>query len=294
MKVQTSCKTVLTWMDEALSILLSNHVPEARANAEFIMAHALKTGRNEVRFMGGTWLTQIEGHLFWRLVERRAQRVPLAYVLGSQPFLDIELEVGGEVLIPRPETEEVAAAAAKLLAPRREEALHFLEIGTGSGAIAIALSGRFPNASIEATDISAEALALARKNAGAYGRSPYIWFSQHDLFTPWPQKNVDLVISNPPYIPTADLAGLEPEVRQEPALALDGGADGLEALRAIIQRAPEVLKPQGLLVLEIGSDQGPAVIGLLRQRGFRDAEIRKDMQGQDRIAIATKAAEMLH
>ncbi|OGR88924.1 MAG: protein-(glutamine-N5) methyltransferase, release factor-specific [Elusimicrobia bacterium RIFCSPHIGHO2_02_FULL_57_9] len=274
------------WLEEAVAAFCARCVPEARVNAELIMAHILRTGRNEVRLNSQRRLTPIQSSLFQRLVGLRGRRIPLAYVLGCQPFMDLNIEVDDSVLIPRPETEELTLEAAELFTTRKQEALEILEIGTGSGCVSIALSRLLPNAVIEATDISPAALVLARKNAGICGRSPYIWFNEQDLFSPWPQKNIDLVISNPPYIPTPDLELLEAEVRKEPFLALDGGADGLAAIRAIIKEAPNVLKPTGALVLEIGSNQESAVKSLLAQRGFLKPLIRKDLQDRDRIVIA--------
>ena len=163
-----------------------------------------------------------------------------------------------------------------------------LEIGTGSGCVAIALARNIPSAAVYATDISPAALALALKNAEAHGVSRRIRFINEDLFKPAARASgwADLVVSNPPYIPSPDIDGLEPEVLREPRLALDGGRDGLEAIRAIVSGAPRHLRRGGLLLLEIGAGQGPAVLEIFQQAGGRDAEIRKDMQGLDRIAAA--------
>ena len=177
-----------------------------------------------------------------------------------------------------------------MLKPRGSETLHVLEIGTGTGCIAIALAAALPKAIIYATDISRSALSLAMDNAMRHHLSVKIRFIQEDLFkTDAALKGwADMVISNPPYIPTAQIPKLAAEVLKEPVLALDGGKDGLAALRAIIAAAPRYLKPGGWLVLEIGSDQAKPVLALLEAAGFEQKLVRKDLQGLDRIAIGQK------
>lgn len=276
------------WLRKSEAYLAGRGVREAEANAEFLMARTLKTGRNEVRLHSGRALAVKQGNHFWHLTLERGRRVPLAYVLGFQPFMGVDILVNREVLIPRPETEEVVEAAARLLRGR-EAGLHVLEIGTGTGCISVALSRLLPHALIYATDISPAALRLALKNAEAQHRSLQIRFIREDLFKPAGRRGwADLLVSNPPYVPTAVLESLEPEVRAEPRVALDGGQDGLAALRAIIAQGPRYLKPGGWLVLEIGWDQGPAVRSLLEARGFREASVQKDLQGHDRIAVGRK------
>lgn len=279
--------TVADWLVQAKALFDSKSVPEAQANAEFIMASVLKCGRNEVLLQSRRLPTVNQGNNFWHLAQRRARRVPLAYVLGSQPFMGFDIEVADGALIPRPETEELVMEAAALLKGRAAESLQFLEIGTGTGCISVALADLFPRAAIYATEISADAFKLALKNAERHHKSGQIRFIREDLFKPdsGRQSWADLVISNPPYIPTRELEGLEPEVRHEPSLALDGGRDGLSALRAIIGDAPRYLKDRGLLALEIGSGQGSAVQALMEKAGFADITIKNDAQGLERIAL---------
>lgn len=278
------------WLEKGVRHLEAKDVPEARANAEFLLARVLKTGRAGLALEARRVLTERQGQAFWNLVHERGRRVPLAYVLGTQPFCGLELEVGPQALIPRPETEEVVAAAVALLQKRRAEALHVVEIGTGTGCIAVALATQLPNAVVYATEISPAALRLAERNALSHHAIRRIRFVREDLFKEGaaPKGWADLVISNPPYIPTDELAGLEPEVLKEPRLALDGGPDGLAALRAVIAQAPLFLKVGGRLVLEIGHDQGPAVLDLLSARGLSDAVVRRDLQGRERVAIARR------
>lgn len=273
--------------------LAERGVPEARANAEFLMASVLKTGRASLALHASRTLPERQQNAFWNLVMGRAKRLPLAYVLGSQPFCGLDIQVSEGALVPRPETEELVEEATRLLKPRAGEPLQILELGTGTGCIAVALASRFPYASIWATDISPQALKLAQKNAEFHHVVHRIRFIREDIFKPGHDRKgwADLVISNPPYIPTRELKGLQAEVQNEPVLALDGGPDGLKAIRAIVQDAPAHLKAGGCLMLEIGRDQGPAVAALLQERGFAGAMIRKDAQGLDRVAVGTWPAK---
>ncbi len=278
--------TVADWLKQAVDFLKAKKVPEPQANAEFIMAHVLKVSRPGIHLQAGRVLVDKQGNNFWHLVMQRGKRNPLAYVLGSQPLCGLDMEVDHQVLVPRPETEELVEECARLLKPRAAEDLHVLEIGTGTGCVAIALACRLPNAIVYATEISQAALKLAEKNAVAHHKSRQIRFIQEDLFKAGaaPKGWADLVVSNPPYIPTAEIPKLEPEVLREPRLALDGGKDGLEAVRAIIASAPRFLKAGGHLALEIGHDQGARVLRLLAAAGFKAPTVRKDLQGRDRIA----------
>lgn len=278
------------WLDKAVAFLTKAGVPEARANAEFIMAETLKTGRSSLALHSSRVPTDKQQRQFWGLVERRSRRIPLAYLLGTQPFMGLEIKVTGEALIPRPETEEVVSEAVSLLKDRSAQPLTILELGTGTGCIAVALASSLPQSTVYATDISDTALKLALENALSHHVERRIRFVKEDLFGGAALKGwADLVISNPPYIPSAEIDRLEPEVLREPRLALDGGKDGLGPLRAIIAAAPKYLKPGGWLVLEIGSGQGKAVLALLEKAGFAQRYVRHDLQGHERIAVARQA-----
>jgi release factor glutamine methyltransferase len=278
------------WLDKAVAYLTKEGVPEARANAEFMMAETLKTGRSSLALHSSRVPTDKQQRQFWTLVERRGRRIPLAYLLGTQPFMGLEIKVTTDALIPRPETEEMVAEAVRLLEDRAGKPLTILELGTGTGCVAVALASSLPHATVYATDISDTALKLALENALAHHVERRIRFVKEDLFGSARLKGwADLVISNPPYIPTAEIDRLEPEVLREPRLALDGGKDGLLHLKAIIAAAPGYLKPGGLLVLEIGSGQGQAVLKLLEKAGFSAPSVRKDAQGHERIAVARRA-----
>lgn len=279
--------TAAEWLEKARLFLEEREVPEARPSAEFLLAETLGVGRGTAVAQGGRVLNEREGHRFWTYVKERGKRLPLAYILGHQPFLGLNIEVTRDSLIPRPETEELVLEAERLMKASGPSRPKILEIGTGTGCVAISLSQLLPEASVFATDVSDKALALAQRNALAHHVANRVRFVREDLFSGkeglrgW----ADLLVSNPPYIPTKDLDALEPEVRHEPRLALDGGKDGLDAIRAICASAPKLLKPGGWIALEIEARQGPAVAKLLHLAGFAQVAVKKDAQRRDRIAI---------
>lgn len=272
--------------------LTDRGVPEPKANAEFLMAEMLGVGRLTAVTQGTRELTAKEGHQFLDWLKWRGKRIPIAYILGHQPFLGIKIEVTRDSLVPRPETEELVIECERLVKASGAASPKILEIGTGTGCIAIALAQLLPSATIFATDLSKQALDLAQKNAITHHVGNRIRFVREDLFSDkqglrgW----ADLMVSNPPYIPTKDLDGLEPEVLKEPRMALDGGKDGLDAIRAITAMAPKMLKPGGVLAMEIGSKQGPAVTKLFAAAGLKGIVIKKDAQGLERFAIGALPA----
>lgn len=227
-------------------------------------------------------------------VQRRAKGEPLAYIVGRQGFHDIELKVDARVLIPRPETELLVARALAHLEGR--EAPKIIDVGTGSGAVALAIAHAIaaerPDAQIIAVDLSEEALALARENQQALDL-PQVRFVHSDLLSALdPAHDIDLIVSNPPYIPSADLAGLQVEVRaHEPRLALDGGADGLEVIRRLIDQAAAHLKPDGWLAFEIGYDQGQSAPDLLRAHGgYTEVALHRDLADLPRVVEGRRLA----
>jgi release factor glutamine methyltransferase len=276
---------LLAWGEKFLS---ARQVPEAKASAEFLLAAALGGGRARVHAGAGDRIPAKGSGEFERFIKARARRTPVAYILGNQPFCGLEIRVTPSVLIPRPETEELVEHAARLARERFDgRPLHILEIGTGSGCISVALAKLLPQATLYATDISSEALELARLNARAHGVEPRIRFLREDLFHPAKAAGwADMLVSNPPYIPSGEIADLDPEVKREPFLALDGGKDGLDAIRAIAQAAPSLLKPGGWLALEIGDGQGRAVRSILD--AFADVDVRRDLSGRERFAFARR------
>ena len=284
--------TVSEWLKKAEDYLEERGVPEGKASAEFLMAEMFGVGRLTAVTQGTRALTVKESHQYWDWIKWRGKRFPIAYILGHQPFLGIKIEVTRDSLVPRPETEELVIECERLVKICGAKAPKILEIGTGTGCIAIALAQLIPSATIFATDLSKQALDLAQKNAIAHHVGNRIRFVREDLFSDkqglrgW----ADLMVSNPPYIPTKDLDGLDPEVLKEPRMALDGGKDGLDAVRAIVKMAPKMLKPGGILAMEIGAKQGAAVSKLFAAAGLESVVIKKDAQGLERFAIGVLPA----
>lgn len=224
--------------------------------------------------------------------QRLHQQVPVQYLAGTTPWRQFSLTVTPAVLIPRPETEliiDLAVAAAQASGDAAEPQ-HWADLGTGSGAIALGLAEAFPQATIHAVDTSAEALQVAQQNACQPGFADRIQFYQGHWFEPLSalQGQLSGMVSNPPYIPTALIADLQPEVaRHEPRLALDGGADGLTCIRHLVATAPAYLKPGGIWLIEIMAGQSPAVLDLLRARGcYTNLQTHCDLAGLDRFVLA--------
>lgn len=216
------------------------------------------------------------------MITKRASRIPLQQILGSQEFMGLDFFVNEHVLIPRQDTETLVEL---VLQEQQSTEKKLLDLCTGSGCIAISLAVKGGYESVTATDLSEEALKMAERNAKAHQKE--IIFRQGDLFSALPQSEAgtfDIITSNPPYIPTAVIATLEPEVREhEPMMALDGTEDGLKFYRQIAKKAGTWLKPGGVIYLEIGYDQGEAVSGLLREAGFDKVRVVKDLPGKDRV-----------
>ena len=276
-----------SWLKKGESFLESREVPESRANAEFLLAETLGVSRNLALLRPERALTEKEAHKFWTWIKERAKRRPLAYVLGRQPFLGLDIEVSEDSLVPRPETEELVLECERLVKGAGAQAPKILEIGTGTGCVAIALAQLLPSATVFATDVSDKALKLAQRNAVAHHVSNRVRFVREDLFADKPGLRgwADLLVSNPPYVPTRELDFLAPEVKAEPRLALDGGREGLDALRAIVAAGPKLLKAGGWIALEMHAKHGPAVSKLLSASGFERVEVKKDAQGLDRFAF---------
>lgn len=227
-----------------------------------------------------------EAARFDALVARRAAREPLSHIIGSMGFWTLDLMVTRDVLTPRADTETVVEAALAAVSDRNAP-LAILDIATGSGAIALALLSELPNARAVATDLSAPALDVARANAARTGLAGRIAFIE----TSWADGvdgPFDLLVSNPPYIASAVIGTLEPEVKDfEPRLALDGGPDGLVPYPHLFAEARRLLKPGGTGVFEIGFDQGEAALAMAQASGARSADLRRDLGGRDRAVVFT-------
>lgn len=225
-----------------------------------------------------------------QLWEKRLQeRIPVQYLVGETPWRDFLLKVSPAVLIPRPETELLPEIALNQANDELRKG-HWVDLGTGSGAIALSLANALPAATIHAVDNSLEAIAIAQENAQRHHLENRIQFHHGSWFSPLThlQGEITAMVSNPPYIPTATLAELDPEVvHHEPKTALDGGKDGLDAIRHLIDTAPKFLQNEGLWLIEMEAREGEAVRQLLRENGkYHKIEIRKDLAGIDRFALA--------
>ncbi|RKH45071.1 peptide chain release factor N(5)-glutamine methyltransferase [Corallococcus llansteffanensis] len=279
-------RRVLTWTTQHFE---KRQVDAPRLTTEILLAHVLKTGRVRLYVDLDRPLAKEELTAFRALIERRLAGEPTNYLTGTKEFYNRPFKVDARVLIPRPETELLVEAL--LHAVPKDAPSRVLDVCTGSGCIAISVAGERPQATVFATDLSPDACALAKENAQALGVGERVTVLQGDLFSPLPpDARFQVVVSNPPYIDSGDIAGLSPEVRREPRLALDGGPDGLVALRRVIQGARRVLEPGGLLALEMGETQGSAVLELLRAAGYADARVEKDLERRERMAFGTQPA----
>ncbi|MDI9414390.1 MAG: peptide chain release factor N(5)-glutamine methyltransferase [Bacillota bacterium] len=254
----------------------------ARLDAELLLAHVLELDRLDLYLNFDKPLDNREVSEYRSLIGRRGQRIPVAYLTGVKEFYSLPFKVTPAVLIPRPETEFIIDKILELVEP--DEPVKILEIGTGSGAIAIALACQDPNFSITATDISREALDIAKNNAANLEVCHQISFVEADLFTNVEGK-FEIICSNPPYIPSDELSGLAPELFEEPSLALDGGSDGLCFYNKILEQASSYLENPGFVVLEIGWNQAETVRKLGVQAGFQWLETVVDYGGNDRVVI---------
>jgi release factor glutamine methyltransferase len=283
--------SILDVIERSADFLARRGVGSPRLQVELLLAHLLNMPRMKLYLNFERVLTTAELDALRVLVQRRGQREPLQYIVGSTSFCGIELAVDRRVLIPRPETELLAERAWTFLnqLPRPETgSLIAVDLGTGSGCLAIALSLRCPGAEIHAVDISRDALALALENAGRHKVSSGIQFHEGDFFSALPPGlRCDLIVSNPPYIPSARIATLEAEVGQyEPRTALDGGPDGLDFYRRISSQAPAFLKPAGRVMLELDEEGAEATREVFLKDGWVVEALEQDYNRQPRILIA--------
>ena len=291
------------WLKAAAARLETAGVDNAAGDAFALLEKVSGLDRTAYYLHSEDVLSEAQEAALEELLVRRERREPLQHILGEWDFYGLTLKVGPQALIPRQDTELLAETALAILKEKRESAgkavsgaescpgslpgnaVRVLDLCTGSGCVALAVAAHAPAVTVTATDISADALALAQENARRLGLTGRVRFACGDGFTALEETaRFDLICCNPPYIPSGEIAGLAPEVREyDPLSALDGGADGLVFYRRIAAQAPRYLKEGGWLLLEIGFDQGDAVSGLLRNAGFSAVTVLQDLGGRDRV-----------
>ncbi|MBW2433467.1 MAG: peptide chain release factor N(5)-glutamine methyltransferase [Deltaproteobacteria bacterium] len=288
--------TILGVLQWATTYFKRNDIDSPRATAEILLAHALAAERIDLYLHYDQPLNAKELERFKAIIKRRIKREPVAYILGCKEFWSLELAVTPNVLIPRPETECLVERALTFLSARSESGRQrILELGTGSGAILIALASENAQHIYWGTDISAAAIQIAQRNALGHGLAANIHFLVADWFAPFAVSRdlFDMIISNPPYIRHGDLKRLQPEIQAfEPLVALDGSKDGLQCLRHIIQSAHLYLKPGGMLLLEMGHDQKAPLKQIIQHCDqYEDVAFYTDYSDYDRIVAMRKQAK---
>lgn len=281
---------ILNWTKQYFE---AKGVENPRLDAEVLLCAVLKCDRIKLYVNFELPLSEDELSLMRQYVIRRGNHEPLAYIIGEKAFMRNSFKVTEATLIPRPETEllvESIIKAAKIM--HSDGDVKILDIGTGSGAIIVSLLDYLPKAKGVGVDISVEALLVAKENSEKIGVKERIGFLRSDIFSKVPlEKKFDIIVSNPPYIPAADIAGLDRDVQKEPHSALDGGADGLDFYRRICSEAAAHLADDGLLAFEVGINQSEAVQQLCLNNGFVKTAVRKDYAGIDRMVFALKEKE---
>ena len=285
--------TILKTLHWTVDFFKRHHLDTARIDAELLLAKALKCQRIDLYIRHDQPLDGNELSIFKGLIRRRAAHEPIAYITGIKEFWSLPFEVTPDVLIPRPDTECLVERAVSVLTDRGfGDSARTLELGVGSGAITVALAHEYRNGRFFALDRSWAAICLAKKNAGRNLGDHRIHFFAGDWMDALSADRAlfDMIISNPPYIPTADIATLSEDIRRfEPVAALDGGPDGLDAIRRILETAHLHLRPGGALLLEMGSDQRAAIEKYIDRLGhYSSVAFYKDYGGHDRVVLARK------
>lgn len=283
-------RSVLDYLGRAASFLEARSATTPRLDAEVLLAHVLATDRVGVYLRFDQPLAAAEVDGFRALLRRRAAGEPVAYLTGRREFWSRRLRVTPAVLIPRPETELLVERALAAVGAR-ERAVSILDLGTGSGALAVVLACELEAARVVAVDVSPAAARVARANAVEAGVGDRV----AALIADWtsallPAARFDVIVSNPPYVESAGLAALPPEVRAEPCVALDGGADGLAAYRAVVPAAAALLAPDGHLLVEVGEGQAAAVAALCAAAGLVAVACHRDLAGIERVVAAVQQA----
>jgi len=282
--------TVLEVIQKSAEFLARKGVESPRLQTELLLAHVLKMPRMKLYLNFERALSESELTAFRDLVKRRGQREPLQHIVGCASFCGLELAVNRHVLVPRPETELLAEQGWQFLSTLEPQPATALDYGTGSGCLAIALAVKCPPARVFAVDTSADALDVAQQNAARHNVADRIRFFHGDGFAALPSgTSFDLIISNPPYIPTAQIEALQPEVRNhEPRQALDGGLDGLDGFRRLATEAGAFLKSGGRIMVEFGDGQEDQVCEIFEGQNWVVVEVKQDYTQRPRILIARR------
>jgi len=280
--------TTLKVLDWTAKRFADAGMPAARLEAQVLLAHVLGCTRVQLYTGFDRPLEGEELAAYRELIKRRLAGEPVAYLVGEQEFWSLPFWVDPSVLVPRRDTETVIEVVLDRIGDRGRD-LAICDACAGSGAIAVTLARELRAARVIATELSPDAAAVARRNAERHAVADRVDIRIGDLLEPVAGSSFDVLVSNPPYVATGDLAGLSAEVRSEPRLALDGGADGLDVIRRLIAAAPATVAPGGLLALEHGFDQAERVRALIDATGaFAPAETRKDLGGQPRVSFARR------
>jgi len=278
----TKTKSLLEVLQSTTAYFTRHEIENPRLNAEQLLAHTLRLSRMDLYLEFERNLAENELGPLRDLVKRRGQGEPLQYLLGTVEFCGHTFAIDKRAMVPRPETEELAELLQSRIENRESK---IIDVGTGSGVIALSLAAKFPEAEIYAIDISEDALSLARENAAQLRLSERVRFQKTDLLENLPER-FDLIVANLPYISMNDRHLLAREVLHDPEVALFGGPSGDELARRLIEQAPTHLKPGGLLALEIGLGHAEGLSDFLRQKNYHDIELKKDYSGISRFLLA--------
>lgn len=281
--------SVLEIIKKTTDFLAGKRVESPRLSAETLVGHALGLRRMQLYVQFERLLTEAELEKIRPLVRRRASREPLQYILGETEFCGLTLKCDRRALIPRPETEYLVELVQQRFSPTGPAQV--LDLGTGTGALALGLARLWPTAQVTAIDVSPDTLALARENTEKAGLAERVRLLTSDWFSALePGRTFDLIVSNPPYLTTREVAETQPEVREfEPARALASGADGLDALRLILSGAPTWLAPNGLLAMETGIAHHATLRDLATASGWLGFESKPDLTGRDRYVFLRRS-----
>lgn len=274
---------ILKWSEQYFG---SHGAETPRLDAEVLLSHLLGEKRIYLYVHFDQPLTADELAKYREMVKRRTAGEPVAYICGEKEFMGLPFKVSPAVLVPQPDTEILVEAAMERL--RGKEDARIVDVCTGSGAIALALAHYLPTVSVAATELSADALAIAKQNAETLELSSRAEFFEGDLLAPLAGKIFDAIVSNPPYIPSGDIDGLPREVRAEPRMALDGGADGLDFYRRLVNGSAELLNDGGFLAVECGDTQAAAIADMA-ESDFGKTEIVRDLADKERVVVMWKA-----